>query len=49
MPDNVSSDAESEIAEKSQTPEIKVPESIVELKKKNTKEDQLDEPVTGHG
>ncbi len=45
---NVTSDAESEISENNQTPEIKVPESIVELKKENMEEDQL-EDVTGMG
>jgi ribosomal protein L40E len=45
---NVTSDTESEISEKDQTPEIKVPESIVELKKENMEEDQL-EDVTGMG
>jgi hypothetical protein len=48
-PVNVSSDAESEIDEKTQAPEIKVPESIVKLKNKDNEEDQIEEPVMEMG
>lgn len=42
---NVISDTESEVSGKPPAPDIKVPESIVELKNKNIEEDLIEEPV----